>query len=142
MPIYEYQCLKCHKRFTVFLLNIVGQDEVPRCPRCGSTQVQKKFSRVALLRSEDDRIERTLSDFEVFGDLDEADPRTLGRAMRKMKDALGDEFADEIGPEFDEVVDRLEAGQSPEEIEEAMPELGTGESEEDSGSSDFDDWAD
>jgi hypothetical protein len=27
-------------------------------------------------------------------------------------------------PEFDEVIDRLESGQSPEEIEESMPDLG------------------
>ena len=31
-----------------------------------------------------------------------------------------------MGPEFDEVIDRLEAGQSPEEIESAMPDLGGG----------------
>jgi len=29
-----------------------------------------------------------------------------------------------LGPEFDEVVNRLEAGQSPEEIEKAVPDLG------------------
>jgi hypothetical protein len=29
-------------------------------------------------------------------------------------------------PEFDEVIDRLESGQSPEEIEESMPELAEG----------------
>ncbi len=128
MPIYEYQCQQCGRRFTVFLLNIVDREE-PRCPRCGTTDVRKRFSRVALLRSEEDRLESTLSDFEGLEDLDDADPRTLGRAMRKMKDAFGDEFADEMGPEFDEVIDRLEAGQTPEEIEEAMPELGGDETE-------------
>jgi hypothetical protein len=29
-----------------------------------------------------------------------------------------------LPPEFDDVVDRLEAGQSPEEIESALPDLG------------------
>jgi len=31
-----------------------------------------------------------------------------------------------LGPEFDEVVGRLEAGQSPEDIEKTMPDLGEG----------------
>jgi len=50
--------------------------------------------------------------------------------MRKM----GNELGEEMPPEFDEVVDRLEKGQSPEEIEEALPDLGA-----DSGGGGFDD---
>jgi hypothetical protein len=42
--------------------------------------------------------------------------------MRKMKQEMGED----VGPEFDEVVDRLEAGQSPEEIEQAIPDLAEG----------------
>jgi hypothetical protein len=40
--------------------------------------------------------------------------------MRQMSGEMGEE----LGPEFDEVVNRLEAGQSPEEIEKAVPDLG------------------
>jgi hypothetical protein len=50
----------------------------------------------------------------------EDDPKALGRLMRQM----GDEMGEEIGPEFDEVVSRLEKGQSPEEIEQELPDLG------------------
>jgi len=39
--------------------------------------------------------------------------------MRKMSAETGED----LGPEFDEVVGRLEAGESPEKIEESMPEL-------------------
>jgi hypothetical protein len=39
--------------------------------------------------------------------------------MRKMSNEMGEE----VGPEFDEVVDRLEAGQNPEDIEKAIPDL-------------------
>ena len=51
--------------------------------------------------------------------------------MRKM----GKELGEELPPEFDEVVDRLEKGQSPEEIESALPELGG----DDGGGGGFDD---
>ena len=33
-------------------------------------------------------------------------------------------MGEDLPPEFDEVVDRLEAGQSPEDIEKAIPALG------------------
>jgi hypothetical protein len=42
--------------------------------------------------------------------------------MRRMSNEMGEE----MGPEFDEVIDRLETGQSPEEIEKALPDLGEG----------------
>lgn len=48
------------------------------------------------------------------------DPKEMGRVMRKM----GKEMGEELPPEFNEVVDRLEKGQSPEEIESAVPNLG------------------
>lgn len=63
-------------------------------------------------------------DFSDFEGL-ENDPKAMGRMMRKM----GKELGEALPPEFDEVVDRLEAGQSPEEIEKAIPDLG-GETEE------------
>ena len=44
----------------------------------------------------------------------------MARMMRKM----GQELGEEMPPEFDEVVDRLEAGESPDEIEKTMPDLG------------------
>ncbi len=49
----------------------------------------------------------------------ENDPVALGRMMRKMSSEMGED----VGPEFNEVVDRLESGQSPEEIEKAIPDL-------------------
>jgi hypothetical protein len=39
--------------------------------------------------------------------------------MRQMSQEMGED----AGPEMDEVIDRLESGQSPEEIEEAIPGL-------------------
>jgi hypothetical protein len=76
-------------------------------------------SRVRVLRSEESRMEN-LADDAMLTDLDENDPRSLGRWMRKMSQEMGEE----LGPEFNEIVGRLEAGEDPEEIEKSMPELG------------------
>lgn len=61
-----------------------------------------------------------LADPSSFGDLDENDPRSIARWMRKM----GDEVGEDMGPEFEEVMGRLESGESPDDIEKSMPDLG------------------
>ena len=79
------------------------------------------MTRVRIAKSEESRLEN-LSDFADPSALEglEDDPQALGRMMRKM----GKEMGEELPPEFNEVVDRLEKGQSPEEIESALPDLG------------------
>ncbi len=131
MPTYEYRCLNCRKRVAIYLTyEEYGRSPV-RCPSCGSGDLQRLISRVRVARSEDSRLE-SLSDPASWGDIDEEDPRSVARLMRKM----GEEMGEDLPPEFDEVVDRLEAGQSPEEIEGSMPELGAGAAEVE-GDSDF-----
>jgi putative FmdB family regulatory protein len=129
MPVYEYRCQKCQKRFSIFWRTIsAAEDQAPTCPRCGSTEVRRLISRVRFVRSGSSLLEGdTLDD---LSDFDENDPKSLGRMMRRMRDELGDEAGD-IGPEFDEVVSRLEKGESPEEIEKALPDLGAAEGEAD-----------
>lgn len=109
MPIYEYRCPDCRR--TGSRLQKMSDPSRPDCPDCGSEMV-KQISRVALLRGEEGRMER-LADPGAWGDVDENDPRSLGRMMRRM----GQEMGEDLGEEFDEVVSRLEAGDDPESIE-------------------------
>ncbi len=119
MPIYEYVCLDCRRRVTLFFRTFSEVETTsPVCPRCGSTHLRRRISRVAVVRSEESRLESML-DTDWLGDLDENDPRSLARFMRRMSNELGED----LGDEFEEVVERLEAGESPEEIEKHMPEL-------------------
>jgi hypothetical protein len=60
-----------------------------------------------------------MMDESALAGLDEEDPRALGQFMRKMSREMGED----MGEEFNEVIDRLEKGQSPEDIEAAMPDL-------------------
>jgi hypothetical protein len=50
---------------------------------------------------------------------------------------MSSEMGEEMPPEFTEVIDRLEAGQSPDEIEESMPELADSMGDMGSGGNDF-----
>ncbi|NOZ29056.1 MAG: zinc ribbon domain-containing protein [Chloroflexi bacterium] len=130
MPIYEYRCHHCGRRVSLLWRSFSEAERGnPKCPRCGSRDLTRLVSRVNTLRSEESRLE-DLADPDFLGDLDENDPRSIGRWMRKMSQELGED----LGDEFNEVVERLEAGESPEEIEKEMPDLAGGGGDWDSGS--------
>ena len=119
MPIYEYRCQDCRRRVSIFWRSFSDAEEgTPVCPRCGGANLTRLISRVRMVRSAESRLEG-MSDFGDLPDLDENDPKSLGRWMRTMSSEVGED----MGPEFDEVVGRLEAGESPESIEQSMPEL-------------------
>ncbi|MFN2299982.1 MAG: FmdB family zinc ribbon protein [Anaerolineales bacterium] len=121
MPLYEYRCPDCRKRVSVHQSYTDYGKVQPACPNCGGTRLQRTISRVRFARSEESRLE-SLSDPSAWGDIDEQDPRSMAKMMRRMSSELGEE----MGPDFQETVDRLEAGESPEEIEKNMPGLGGG----------------
>jgi putative FmdB family regulatory protein len=117
MPRYDFRCLNCKRRFDVFFTYSEYGTRPVVCPHCQSEQVQRKIGRVRVARSDDSRLESIAGSGDLES-LDE-DPRALGRMMRSMSREIGEE----MGPEFDEVIGRLEAGQSPEEIEQDLPDL-------------------
>lgn len=118
MPTYDFTCLDCQQRFDVFLTyNEYGKKKV-NCAFCGSEHVRRRMTKVRIAKSEESRIENMIDPNALAGVDD--DPKALGQMMRKM----GNEMGENLPPEFDDVVDRLEAGQSPEEIESAHPDLG------------------
>ena len=118
MPIYEYRCHDCKRRVSIFWRTFSEAGEgTPACPHCSRTNLTRLMSRVRVIRSEESRMD-AMGDMD-FPDLDENDPKSMGRWMRKMSAETGED----LGPEFDEVMGRLEAGENPEEIEKTMPEL-------------------
>jgi putative FmdB family regulatory protein len=56
MPVYEYQCESCKNRYTA-ILSIKDSDHVPACPDCGSEDVRKLVSPVAVVRSAQEKAE-------------------------------------------------------------------------------------
>src|ERR671922_889859 len=126
MPTYDFTCNKCNQRFDIFLTYSEYGKKTVTCAHCGSKDVRRRMTKVRIAKSEESRMDSMADDFSGFEGL-ENDPQAMGRMMRKM----GKEMGEEMPPEFDEVVDRLEAGQSPEEVEKALPDLGGAESGDD-----------
>lgn len=53
MPLYEYRCQECRKKFS--LLEGVTAEKVKRvCPKCGSRKLTKLISRIAPVVREED----------------------------------------------------------------------------------------
>jgi putative FmdB family regulatory protein len=105
MPIYEYRCPQCRGRFTTLVLRL-DREAQPHCPRCGNDEVQRLISRFSTVRSEDEHLE-ALADPAMLSDVDENDPRSIARWARRMRRAMGDE----LGEDFDELIDELESGE-------------------------------
>ena len=117
MPAYDFRCKDCHHIFTLTYATFDEVDQAtPQCPHCGSDKLSRLIRRVAILTSEEVRLER-LADPSRLGELDENDPRAMGRLMREMASELGED----AGPEMTEVIERLESGESPESIEQSLP---------------------
>ncbi len=116
MPQYDYRCRACRSEFTQHYDSIAEVDEAePRCPACGASRPSRLIRRIAVLTSEETRIER-LTDPARLAALDDDDPKALGGLMREMAGELGED----AGPEIGEAIERLESGESPDSVEQSM----------------------
>ena len=119
MPTYDFICNNCNQRFDVFMNFAEYGKKTVKCIHCSSKNVRRRMTKVRIAKSEETRMESMADDFSGFEGLED-DPKAMGQMMRKM----GKEMGEDLPPEFDEVVDRLESGQNPEDIEKAIPDLG------------------
>ena len=103
MPIYEYQCDACRKRSTLFIRSI-SNPEPARCQHCGSERLTRLMSRIATPKSEEARLE-SLADPSSFGDLDESDPKSMARFMKKMAGEMGEDVDEGMMGELDQAAE-------------------------------------
>jgi putative FmdB family regulatory protein len=102
VPIYEYECQGCQRRISL-LIRTLSAAEAPRCPRCGSAALSRLMSRFATVKSEDARLD-SLSDPSSFGDLDENDPQSVARFVKKMGHEMGEDVGEDLDAAMDEAM--------------------------------------
>ena len=112
MPIYEYRCHRCRRRSSVFVRSI-SSPVSPVCSHCGSPELSRLISRVAVVRSEE-ALADGLADDASLADVDEKDPRSIARWARRMSEKMGEP----LDAEMEADLERLEAGETPEEWDE------------------------
>src|SRR5215475_10015118 len=105
MPIYEYECQQCHRRTSVLTTRISERVRAV-CRHCGGRKLNRLMSRFATPKSEEKRLD-SLSDPSNFSGLDENDPKSVARMMKKIGKEMGEDFS---GEDFDEAMEELESG--------------------------------
>ena len=104
MPIYEYECKSCGTRFSYLVMKVSDATEI-WCRECGSSELVRLISRVVVMRTEDSRLQemdtRKLPDESFY-----RDSRNIGLWAKKRARELG---AD-LGPEFEETLDKARSG--------------------------------
>ena len=104
MPIYEYRCRTCHKKVSILTLRVSEAVDAV-CEHCGGRSLDRLMSRFAMVRSEESRLD-ALSDPGALDGVDENDPKSMARWMKKM----GSELGEDLGDDFDQMVDDVASG--------------------------------
>jgi putative FmdB family regulatory protein len=104
MPIYEFRCLSCKRKTSVFVRSVTAKAS-GTCEWCGSDKLARLMSKFAVHGGRLD-----FDNPSSMDGLDESDPRAMARLMRQM----GEESGEPMEPEFEDMINRMEAGESPE----------------------------
>jgi|ERR1051326_8185689 hypothetical protein len=134
MPIYEFYCPEHNTIYQFFAKTLAQAKVVPKCPEDPTHPLQKVVSNFAVTRggknadevtptssgigtAEDAKREAAMGALESeFANVDENDPRAMGRMMRRMAELSGEK----IEGEMEEVVRKLEEGADPDALEEQL----------------------
>jgi putative FmdB family regulatory protein len=144
MPIYEYRCLTCRKKVSIFFRSYASVTD-PVCPECGSTSLERLFSRVVVRRGEgrpeggdeaqigdvggfDESMGMGTdpfgdpygdgSDDNPFGFDEDTDPREIARWTRQMSAQMGEP----LDADLDAALTDLERGADPDEVMDRLEE--------------------
>lgn len=113
MPIYEFRCRDCRKKTTALVLVRDRIGEV-RCEHCGGARLERLVSRFATVKSEEARLD-ALAEPSAMAGVDENDPASVARWMKRM----GREMGEDLGDELDQAIEEEMAGGGADE--DAMP---------------------
>jgi putative FmdB family regulatory protein len=158
MPIYEYRCDDCRRRVSLFYQSIAlaeAQADAARCPHCGGAHLSRLVSRFNVGRPaqtpaydpDTTSFDADSADYSensgfpgmeehggmgaldgvedtIMPGLDEDDPRSIARWARQMQSQSGED----LGPEFNSALSRIESGEDPDRVLEDMePALAGGD---------------
>ena len=107
MPIYEYLCQDCNRKMSYLVLR--PSEFEPVCKHCNGKRLEQLFSRFAMPKSEDQRLD-SLADPTTFAGLDENDPSSVARWMKKMGKEMGEDFGEDIDQIAEEAAEEAAKG--------------------------------
>jgi len=107
MPIFEYTCNGCSKRFSA-LVGVLANAKQPACPKCGAESLTKMVSRFSRVRSGDDAME-ALADEAEYGDI-ENDPKAMRRFVKDMGNAMDEDLDEDFEAALEEEMSGATSG--------------------------------
>jgi putative FmdB family regulatory protein len=111
MPSYDFRCKNCGRRVNLFYKTYSDYDEAEHhCPHCGSADLTRLISRVAIGRPGRDYA--GMSSQEMLSVMEGGDAREMGELFKQVGETVPG--ADQ---EYHEVANRLLSGERPESIE-------------------------
>ena len=99
MPIYEYLCSSCKRKMSFLVLTPASFQ--PVCKYCRGVELEQIYSRFSSPKSEEQRLE-SLADPSSLGGLDENDPASVARWMKKMGKEMGEDLG---GEDIDQIAE-------------------------------------
>jgi putative FmdB family regulatory protein len=131
MPIYEYRCLGCGRKASLFFRSIGAVEADPACPHCGKHELTRRMSRVWSRRSGETVPEPSFEDdgvpfygpdsfIEPYGGYDDfgdaggggEDIAAVAREARAMAEMMGEP----LDAEFDAALRHVERGADPDDV--------------------------
>jgi len=131
MPVYEFYCERCNTIFN-FYSKSVNTSKQPICPRCREVKLRRYLSSFSILRQSPGEDSRDSLPFDEESmekavgmlakeaeNINEDDPRQAAHVMRRLSEISGLN----LGKGIKEAIERMEAGEDPEKIEEEMGDI-------------------
>jgi putative FmdB family regulatory protein len=138
MPIYEFYCPDCNTLLNFFSRKIDTTSR-PSCPHCRRRKLERQVSAFAAVRKtsgggeegaegdlpiDESKMESAVEALAGEAEnINEEDPRAAAQLMRKFSNMTGVQF----GKGMEEALNRMEAGEDPEKVEQEMGDLMEGE---------------
>ena len=131
MPIYEFYCKRCNTIFN-FYSRSINTTKQPTCPKCREIKLKRFLSSFSVLREgpegnieeplpfDEQRMEKAIGMLAKEAEnINEDDPKQAANLMRRLSEMAGLN----MGGGIKEAIERMEAGEDPEKIEEEMGDI-------------------
>lgn len=131
MPVYEFYCKRCNTIFN-FYSKSVNTSKQPICPKCREVKLRRYLSSFSILRQspggdsndslpfDEGRMEKAAGMLAKEAEnINEDDPRQAAHVMRRLSEISGLN----LGRGMKEAIERMEAGEDPEKIEEEIGDI-------------------
>jgi putative FmdB family regulatory protein len=131
MPIYEFYCERCNTIFN-FYSKTSNTSKQPACPRCKEVTLKRLLSSFSIVRKgteeegeeslpfDEEKMEKAVGMLAHEAEhINEDDPRQAAQMMRKLSEMTGLQ----MGKGMQEALERMEAGEDPEKIEEEIGDI-------------------